>query len=276
MGDRTLKRERFKNILSQSAQILFKQQAWRVLVWNSLPRLKKTDWELLALLASFLGKNASWGQPCVWKLSLKEQLGFPPGKQVKGKFPLQGHVKTKAKISIWLMTSPPQLWKSSNIRRLVAAAEFGVTSVGADVGEVQPDTQTVPYKVHPPPPSATTPLLTSLPLLFHLPPPQTAHLLSHNPPGVGSLRTMPMGGETPNRISCCPPGGRGRELGRTGLPLGSTGPVSAKTTHPRHSPLQRTVPLQRSRPSKWFQHPHAAVTIMRGAGFFSQMAMYCI
>lgn len=102
---------------------------------------KKIDWELLALLASFLGKNASWGQPCVWKLSLKEQLGFPPGKQVKGKFPLQGHFKTKAKISIWLMTSPPQLWKSSNIRRLVAAAEFGVTSVGADVGEVQPDTQ---------------------------------------------------------------------------------------------------------------------------------------
>lgn len=41
------------------------------------------------------------------------------------------------------MHSASQLWKSSKIRRLIAAAaaEFGMTFIGADTGEVQPATQ---------------------------------------------------------------------------------------------------------------------------------------
>ena len=55
----------------------------------------------------------------------------------RANFPSKGHFKTKARISIWLMNSLSQLWKTSKTRRLITTVDFGITFIGA----VQPGTQ---------------------------------------------------------------------------------------------------------------------------------------
>jgi len=85
----------------------------------------------------------------------------------------------------------------------------------------------MPYKVHPPPPSARTILPTFLPLLFHLPPLQAGHLLSHHTPGVGvsSLCRMPTEGEAQTHDPCHP-------LDSHQAPLVWRQPKTHAVTHP--------------------------------------------
>lgn len=134
----------------------------------------------------------------------------------------------------------------------------------------------VPYKVHPPPPSATTSLLTSLPLLFHLPPPQTAHLLSHNPPGVGSLRTDAHGGRDTEPHLLLPLGWPWQRTGENWAPTGQhwardsqnhTPPSLAPATHCAAAAFQAEQMVSASACSRHCNE---------GSWNFSQMAMCCI
>lgn len=140
----------------------------------------------------------------------------------------------------------------------------------------------MPYKVHPPPPSARIILLTSLPLSFYLPPPKMGHLLSHNTLSIGSLHMMSMEEEAQNCIPCYPSGTHHCAAqwlwwgGDSWAPIGQH--QAGGSQKPVLSLLQQTMSLQCSRTSKCFHRPHAAHSHQHNERSWTlpQIAMYCI
>lgn len=180
------------------------------------------------------------------------------------------------------MNSLSQLWKWSKIRRRIAAAEFGMTFIGAGTGEAPPAAQMghpqgwclikLPHLLPQPGPFF---LLLCLFCLTSLLPKHDTPLTQHSwcrwplPDAHGERGTKP---------HPLPPLGRSPPCSAVtmvgwgeGVPRGSAGLGAAKTMW-RHSPLQR------SRLSKWFHHPDAAHGHYHNEGSWNlpQMAMCCI